>query len=441
MSSLDEHKLFEAAKTVLTENNRGNYTVPAGDLYPHQWLWDSCFIAIGLRRFDVNRAQTELASLKRGQWSNGMIPNMIFSEDTSLGLDRILWDSALSPQAPHGVATSGITQPPMLAEAVMRVGEKLNLPERRSWYKQMLPMLLDFHGWLYDQRDPNHDGLIVVIHPYESGLDNSPPWVEALKIQGLPWWAIVIEKLHLGFAVNLIRRDIRHTAASERMNQTVVLGSFAALRHLRRKFYDSKVVLNKPRLAVQDLAFNCILVRANTCLRDIAKAAGWPVPKKLLASMRQSEQSLEQLWDEPTGQYYSKNFINGELIKEPCVATLLPLYSGAIEKERAEALVSLLNKRGQYKVAWPVPSVPLKSSYFNPLRYWQGPTWINLNWLIIDGLRRYGFDKEADELKQRSLELVAKSGLSEYFNPQDGSPLGADNFSWTAALTIDLLKN
>src|SRR3990167_10632830 len=169
MSSLDETKLFEAAKAVLAENNRGNYTVPAGDLYPHQWLWDSCFIAIGLRHFDIDRAQTELMSLKRGQWSNGMIPNMIFSDNTSLGLDRILWDSALSPQAPRGVATSGITQPPMLAEAVMRIGEKLSLPERRSWYKQTLPMLLHFHGWLYDQRDPNHDGLIVVIHPYESG--------------------------------------------------------------------------------------------------------------------------------------------------------------------------------------------------------------------------------------------------------------------------------
>jgi glycogen debranching enzyme len=83
----------------------------------------------------------------------------------------------------------------------------------------------------------------------------------------------------------------------------------------------------------------------------------------------------------------------------------------------------------------------MDSSFFDPLKYWQGPTWINTNWLIIEGLKRYGFTEEAEQLTKKSINVVAKSGPSEYFSPLDGSPAGAANFSWTAALTIDLLQH
>jgi hypothetical protein len=48
--------ILDRAEAVLRANDRGTYTIPAGDLYPHQWLWDSCFIAIGIRHYDVERA-------------------------------------------------------------------------------------------------------------------------------------------------------------------------------------------------------------------------------------------------------------------------------------------------------------------------------------------------------------------------------------------------
>ena len=100
----------------------------------------------------------------------------------------------------------------------------------------------------------------------------------------------------------------------------------------------------------------------------------------------------------------------------------------------------MLKQKG-FSTPWPVPSVPQNSSYFDPYKYWQGPTWVNTNWLIIDGLTRYGFLAEAKLLKEKTLELVEKSGFYEYFNPLDGGPAGAANFSWTAALTIDLVKS
>ena len=83
-------------------NDRGSYTQPAHALYPHQWLWDSCFIAIGLRHLDVERAKTEVLSLLRGQWHNGMMPNIIFRDDRQYRTDRNLWRSWLNPHAPSG---------------------------------------------------------------------------------------------------------------------------------------------------------------------------------------------------------------------------------------------------------------------------------------------------------------------------------------------------
>ena len=433
-------QLFERAKKVLADNDRGAWTVPSGTLYPHQWLWDSCFIAIGLRHINVARAQTELESLLRGQWTNGMLPHIIFSKRQDFDLDELLWDSSISSESPS-MNTTGITQPPMLAEAVLAVGQKLSLPVRRTWFRQMLPGIIKFHEWLYRERDPNNEGLVTLVHPYESGLDNSPPWIEELKARGIPLWVRMVNGLRLGFIVNLLRRDTRNADADQRMNTAEALSFFSALRRLRRQSYDSAKILKKPYLAVQDLVFNCVLIRSNTCLAEIAKTAGVTLPDGLVKNMERSELALEKLWDEATGQYYCRSFSRGKLIRESSIAALLPLYTGVVSRERAQQLVEMMKKRSLFKVNWPLPSVPTSSIYFNPAKYWQGPTWVNTNWFVIRGLERSGFKEEADTLRQKTLEMVAKGGCREYFNPLTSEGLGAENFSWTAALAIDLTKN
>jgi hypothetical protein len=432
-------ELADKAAEVLKHNDRAGWTVPAGDLYPHQWLWDSCFIAIGLRHLDIERAKTELRSLLRGQWDNGMLPNIIFTGNEKRHID--LWRSWVNPFAPSDVATSGITQPPMLAEAVVQVGKKLKMPERRGWYKEMLDPLTRYHEWLYVDRDPHKEGLVLLLHPYESGLDNSPPWISELRKHSMPWWIILIEKLSLDGFVNFFRRDTKHVPPGQRMSNIEAMAYWAAVRRLRRKAYNSEALISRSLFAVEDLAFNSIFVRANRCLRDIAKAAGKQLPEGLRENMERSEAALEQLWDESSGMYFSRSFVSHKLIQEPTISSLLPLYAGSISKNRAHELVSLLKRQSAFSTSWPVPSVPRTSSYFDPYKYWQGPTWVNTNWLIIEGLKNYGFLLEAKTLEDKTLKMVKKSGFYEYFNPNTAKPAGAANFSWTAALTIDLLKH
>ena len=433
--------LLEQCAQVLTMNDRGDYTQPAHNLYPHQWLWDSCFIAIGLRHLDVERAKTELLSLLRGQWHNGMLPNIIFRNDVQYRTDRNLWRSWLNPFAPEGVTTTGITQPPMLAEAVVQVGAKLAWPERRLWYTMMYPALLNYHSWLYNERDPHQEGLVLSIHPWETGLDNTPPWISELHEHLMPFWIRAIEKAKLSPVINLFRRDTKSVPMDQRFSSIESLAMFSVQLRLRRKAYNINKVLDHSLFTIEDLNFNSIFIRANTHLRDIAKSLQEELPEELGERMKKTENALDQLWDPNTAQYYSRDFITHRLLNTPSIATLLPLYAGTITKERANHLVTLLENTHHFGPAFPVPSVPVDSAWFHQKLYWQGPSWVNTNWLIIDGLKRYGFKEHAAALRESTLEMVQKSGCYEYFDPLNGEPAGAANFSWTAALSIDLLKS
>jgi hypothetical protein len=437
----DDAAIIAACTDVLAHNDLGQHTSPNVNLYPHQWLWDSCFIAIGMRHVDPERAATEVRSLLRGQWSNGMLPNIIFSDAPGYKTDRNVWRSWVNPYAPDTVATSGITQPPMLAEAVVKIGEKLPADVRAEFYHFMYEPLVKYHQWMYAERDPHHEGLTLQIHPYEVGLDNTPSWMNQLRDHHMPWWINVINALKLNGFIHLLRRDTRYVPAEQRMSNSDAMLLWDVVRRLRRKNYDIERILHRSLFLTEDLTFNCILIRANDNLKKIASHVRRRLPDDLLENMAKTEHALEYMYDEETRQYFSRDFITYKRIKTPTIATFMPLYAGTITKKRAEQLVELLSDHKEYWLHHPVPSVPLSSPYFDEKRYWQGPSWINTNWLIIQGLRRYGFDDVATELTDKTVEMVSKSGTHEYFSPLDGQGLGPDNFSWTAALAIDLLKD
>lgn len=436
---MDQQQLIEGAKKILETNHHAAWTVPAEGIYPHQWLWDSCFITIGLRHVDIERAKTEIESLLHSQWANGMLPHIIFSEGKA-DLAQKLQEGWLHPHSPSGMITSGLTQPPMTAEAIYRVGQKMKSVERHSWYKKMLPHLIDFHQWIYSER-VGGSGLAVVVHPYETGMDNAPHLVTEIHRYNWPWWLKIIESSRLISLASYVRRDTKRLPPGQRINSGEGIAYLSLMRRIRGKAFDSRAILRRPHFAIEDLGFNCIFIRANELLVEIAKDAGYALPKGLAENIARSKKALGSLWDAESGFYLSRSAISGQLIKEPSIAALLPLYSGAITAEQALKLTELLKKRSLFKTSWPVPSVPTDSTYFHPEKYWQGSTWINTNWLVIDGLNRYGYTEEAEDLQKKTLALVNKSGFSEYFNPLNGSPAGTANFSWTAALTIDLLKD
>src|SRR5436190_14375971 len=152
----------ERARAALERNRRDTWTCPSSSLYPHQWLWDSCFIAIGLARYDAPRAAGEVRALFRGQWANGMLPHMIFAAGLKDVGSRRVWQSRRRPLAPRDVDTSCVTQPPLVAIAARAVARALPAADGRAFLAEVLPKIVDYHTWLYTERDPSRSGLVTL---------------------------------------------------------------------------------------------------------------------------------------------------------------------------------------------------------------------------------------------------------------------------------------
>ena len=86
--------------------------------------------------------------------------------------------------------------------------------------------------------------------------------------------------------------------------------------------------------------------------------------------------------------------------------------------------------------AYLVPSADPEDACFEPARYWRGPVWAIVNWMIADGLNRAGRRDWARHILDQTRELIERSGFSEYFDPIAGRPLGGSAFSWTAAIYL-----
>src|SRR5918911_621056 len=189
-------ELAAAAADVLHANDRGTMTVAAPRLYPHQWSWDAAFVAIGLAHLSVPRACVELDSLLTGQWRTGMIPHIVFSDAPGYFPGPAWWRCAeLNDAAPRQPATSGICQPPLRAIAAGRI---LDVARRRggadrevaeAFIRRTWPSWYAWHRWLLTARVRASQGLVAIVHGWESGMDNSPRWdppYAAVNIGRLP---------------------------------------------------------------------------------------------------------------------------------------------------------------------------------------------------------------------------------------------------------------
>jgi hypothetical protein len=426
----DHNELVRRARAVLDRNRRGAYTCPSVRLYPHQWLWDSCFTAIGIARFDPARAADELRALFLGQWDNGMLPHMIFAEGSPDIGSRRVWRSRTRAGAPPDVATTCITQPPLVAIALERVAAALPPREREMLTAELAPKVLDYHRWLFRERRLDGSPLITLIHPWECGLDSTPPWMTALAAMRMPWWIDVAEKLHLAALLRSLRYDTRQLPASERASDDDGLRMLALAVHLSRYDFDlARIPRDDRAVLVEDVAFNAFLGAANQSLQAMVDVG------ELAPVIDEQREALELLWHPPRNEYCSRDAVTHQPMTDRSIATFLPLL---VSDAHVDSLVVRLQDPAAYWPAFPVPSVPLEARHFQDHRYWAGPSWVNTNWAIVEALLRRGHADVAADLRERTLALVDEHGFAEYFSPTTGTPHGAPEFSWTAALTIDL---
>lgn len=422
----------EEAKQVLLSNWRDGYTIPSPLLYPFQWLWDSGFISLGFAHFDQKKAWSELKYLLKGQWKNGMIPHIIFhkeSDDYFPGPE--VWKAHEFDHAITTIKTSGISQPPVLGFILEILYElAVDKPEALVNIKSILPRVKAFHEYLYRERDPNNEGLVYIRHNWESGLDNSPLWDEALN-------RIQVSERDL----SSIRRDLTHIKADNRPTNDEYLKYIWLVDLFVDCSYDEAKILERCPFIIQDPVFNALLIKSNDSLFRLSKLIGNADSDFEHWAKKGREAMNEKLWDIESANYLGYDLAANSIINAPSNAGFITgLFAGIPSKSQVRDITQNYfdSFAKDYRM---MPTVMPENPLFDAKRYWRGPIWINTNWLLIRGLQNYGLDELANRIKKDTLELIEEFGFYEYFNPSKVNPeaCGTPKFSWTAALYLDLL--
>ena len=432
-------QLLVRAREVLETNWTGSFTKPALRQYPHQWSWDSAFMALGYARYDQARAEQELRSLFAAQWDDGRVPHIVF-HDAGFAAPYFpgpdFWQIESSPDAPVGPRTSGIVQPPIHATAVLDIVRRaLDLEKALVFAAEMLPRLRAWHDFLYRERDPRREGLVYICHPWESGQDNSPLWDPviarmALRPEQVPPYR---------------RADTRAVDPAERPLHTDYDCYVFLVDFFRQRDYDQARIYGEgcPFL-VYDVLFNTLLCRAEQDMAELARLVGAD-PALHLARAKATAAAINAwLWDEQRGLYADYDLAAGESIKVPALAGFMPLYAGIPGGARAARMLAYLGSPAfglgeDDATGFPAASYDRFAPGYSPRRYWRGPVWIQMNWLLMHGLEKYGYTALAARLRSAIINLPAVGGFREYFDPETGAGYGAEEFSWTAALLIDAL--
>ncbi|WP_170387860.1 MGH1-like glycoside hydrolase domain-containing protein [Ruegeria atlantica] len=416
--------LIDQARRVMEGNDRGSYTVPTHGLYPFQWNWDSALSALGFSHFDMDRAWVEIETLMAHQWDDGMVPHIVFHEpDDGYFPGPEVW------QTGRPVPTTGITQPAVAGFALRKLYDRAeDKAVARARLTELLPKVHAWHQWFYRDRDPENTGLVAIIHPWESGRDNSVDWDEGLD-------AVPIEGV-----APFTRRDTTHANPDHRPSDEQYKCYIWLVEHFRGLGWDNTKLHDASPFRLVDPGFNGILTRSCDDVADLADVLGnLSIASEARAMATKGREALESLWNPALGQYTCYNRVTGRLQDTPSVGGLLAAVAD-VPDVRAEALarrIGLLAERCGYLV----PSHDPANDTFDSQRYWRGPTWLIVNYMIAEGLARSGQTEMAKRIHANSLHLIEKSGFAEYYDPISGEPCGGSSFTWTAAMVIEILKN
>lgn len=432
--------MHASATATLDRNWRSGYTIPSPRLYPFQWNWDSGFIALGLAYHRPERAMEEIRSLFKGQWRNGLLPHIVFHQpDPNYYPGPDAWGTEHVASRPSGVPTSGITQPPVVAFILERISA---LPfgqsaEWREFLREIFPRLVAAHRYLYTQRDPHGEGLVYIQHNWEAGTDNSPAYDAILD---------AIDVTHAR-DVSALRRDLRNVDASHRpTHANYQRYIFLVDLFIACGYRDDEIARRSPFL-VQDVLFNALLVRSNLALIVLGRQLGEDTSTIEAWHARTAAAINGKLWDAEHGFYFSYDLRNGRRIPVKTSSGFMPLFARICDGTQRAALARHLATSFAPTPGWRLcASTAPDEPAFDPVKYWRGPAWSNVNWMLYHGLRQNGLDELAERVKADTLHLLRTAGLWEYFDPRpmpagNAVGLGTDSFSWSAALALDFQHN
>ena len=375
----DPELVRASARAVLESNWRSEgYTVPNAEVYPFQWLWDSCFHAITWADLgEPDRARRELAHLFRTQNAEGFVPHV---------------DYEFSPNH-HGdfwkrEGHSSITQPPMFGHAIAE------LARRNIDVSDLVGKATDGLNFLFDLRS-RVDGLIALCHPWESGGDDCPRWDH---------WSPG------GWSVTKWRETKGELVASV---QHSPLGS----------------PISNPSFVVASCGFNALVAFNAYELASVTSDEVLTEKADLL-----SHRLLAQ-WDEQLGTWVDTGDSASDSGRVRSLDALLPVLVAA-DQPVIERVFDNLRDEAAFGGACGPAGMHRDEPTFEARTYWRGPAWPQLTYLFWVAACRQGREGDAYALAAMLTRGALNSSWAEYWDANDGSGLGAAQQSWAALAAV-----
>ncbi|WP_354701387.1 hypothetical protein DSM112329_01701 [Paraconexibacter sp. AEG42_29] len=371
------------------------YSCPSTPRYRHMWHWDSCFHAIARSALgDHARARAELRTVLRTADPDGFLPHTVF------------WNHPPGWRRAPFYATRGVVgnvrtetiDPPLLAVAWERVAAADAADP--AFAAEALPVLGRHMDWLAHHRDPDEDGLLTIVLPDESGVDDSPKY-----------------------------DPVYGRYAHHRM------GSFLLIENCRRYGWDSRRIIRSTELHVEDVLVNTAYALSLQALGRMTGDAHWT-----RRAARVEDALLDRCLDAGSGLFLDLAGRQEKPVRVSTWTALAPLALPGIPRAVKHRLVEehLLDPR-RYGAAVGIPSVAMDEPAFNPRfdrwRCWRGPSWVNTAWLLVPALRDLGYGEAADRIVGGLVDAALRDGLREYYDPHTGAGMAARDFGWSALLT------
>ena len=208
--------------------------------------------------------------------------------------------------------------------------------------------------------------------------------------------------------------------------------------NLRSIKYNPKKAYKSSFFNVVDVGFNSIFLKANKDLVylldkfDLDKS-------KINKYIKLTKNNFLKLYDKRKKTFFSKDLKNKKKIYIPSITNYFLLFADFDDDKINRKLIKDLKKHN-YKDKYFFSSIRPNHKSFEEKRYWRGPVWINCNWFIYKGLKNKD-NLLSKKVKKKTIQIIEKKGFHEYYSCKNGQPMGANNFSWTAALYLDLKLN
>jgi hypothetical protein len=200
---------------------------------------------------------------------------------------------------------------------------------------------------------------------------------------------------------------------------------------------------------------NSMLVMEAKSLAAMAEQLGLSAEAKRWSDDAGNRSTLinKNMWDPETGFYYNVNkkdqsfsFYSPSDLKIKEIIGFLPLWAGVTDAEKAKLLVEKMMDTTEFWRPFGVPSLTAADDYFCPIGYWNGPVWVQWEYLLYRGLRDNGYHSEADQLAGRVVDnmiyhLKNDHVLWEFYSADDRQAGWNRSYFWAGVAARFLIDS